>query len=179
MRGLGFLLFFAALFAFVALAIASPFMAQRGVDVRGIYGFYKLFCHELNSRSYCLFGSSVEDCTEDSSVLEGARTIEVIKNGKVGYKFPICSRDVGIYTGMLVSAFALLIAGEWRRKEVPEVWLYIAAIAPLAIDGGLQFIGLYESSNLVRLITGFLAGNASTYYLGPLFNILASKVLPE
>jgi len=31
-------------------------------------------------------------------------------------------------------------------------------IAPLVLDGSLQFAGLYESTNVLRMITGFLAG---------------------
>lgn len=179
MKGLGFLILFCAILAFLSLALAAPFMAKQGSDVEGIYNFYSYFCHQLNSRSYCVFSSSLEDCTQDSSVLEPSKTSRVEKDGKVGYKIPLCSRDIGIYAGMLISLTALLLAGEWKRREVPEVWAYLIAIAPVAIDGGLQFLGFYESSNAIRLITGFLAGNASSYYLGPLFNILFSKVFPE
>ena len=31
-------------------------------------------------------------------------------------------------------------------------------VAPLVIDGTLQDGGLYQSTNLIRLLTGFLAG---------------------
>lgn len=31
-------------------------------------------------------------------------------------------------------------------------------MVPLVLDGTLQFAGFYQSTNLARLITGFLAG---------------------
>jgi uncharacterized membrane protein len=31
-------------------------------------------------------------------------------------------------------------------------------LAPLVVDGGLQYLGLYESNNPLRVITGLAAG---------------------
>ncbi len=44
-------------------------------------------------------------------------------------------------------------------KKLPgSVFTGLLLILPMALDGSLQFIGLYESTNIMRLFTGFLGG---------------------
>jgi uncharacterized membrane protein len=46
-------------------------------------------------------------------------------------------------------------------------WLALGLLAlPILIDGGVQYAGGYESTNIIRLITGILGGVATSYFLG-------------
>jgi len=60
-------------------------------------------------------------------------------------------------------------------KELPSLWWLVVAAIPMAIDGGTQWIGLRESTNLLRFLTGSLLGFVCAYYLIPLVNILIPR----
>lgn len=68
-----------------------------------------------------------------------------------GRKFPICARCTGELAGMLLSA---AVGFFWR----PSVAMSAVLLLPLVADGFLQLKTVYESTNLRRVITGFLFG---------------------
>ncbi len=72
-----------------------------------------------------------------------------------GVPMPICARCTGIYAGLFagVLVFALFPIIEERLLRIT---LYAAAV-PMALDGITQAIGLRESTNPLRLATGFIA----------------------
>ncbi len=65
----------------------------------------------------------------------------------------LCARCTFFWAGMAVSAPLM-----YFRKLPGSLVAGLFMIAPLVIDGTLQFAGFYQSSNPVRLITGLLAG---------------------
>ena len=83
-------------------------------------------------------------------------------------QMPFCSRDLGLFAGV---ALGFGIATFYRPKVKP--WLYLIAIAPLALDGGLQAITSYESNNPLRLATGVLAGVGLALLLAEFVFVLA------
>ena len=72
------------------------------------------------------------------------------------YQFPVCARC----TGILISTFIAYITFFKRRISVSKC---VCMMMPLAIDGTLQYLGLYESNNKRRFITGLLWGFGCTY----------------
>ncbi len=74
-----------------------------------------------------------------------------------GNQMPYCARCTGIYLGL---AFGFLIGALFRVRI--GLLLYILTILPLALDGILQLITPYESTNLIRIITGNLVGTFSS-----------------
>lgn len=72
------------------------------------------------------------------------------------YQFPVCARC----TGILISTFIAYITFFKRRVSVSKC---VCMMMPLAIDGTLQYLGLYESNNKRRFITGLLWGFGCTY----------------
>lgn len=69
---------------------------------------------------------------------------------------PICARCTGIWAG--VAGGALLFAAGLTRHPRLTGRIVFLVVLPLAIDGITQAAGLRESSNLLRLATGFPAG---------------------
>jgi uncharacterized membrane protein len=65
----------------------------------------------------------------------------------------LCARCTFFWIGMTV-ALPLM----YFRKLPGSLAAGLLMVAPLVIDGSLQFAGFYHSTNLVRLITGFMAG---------------------
>ncbi len=70
-----------------------------------------------------------------------------------GVPMPICARCTAIYIGLIagVAGFLLLPLIEER---IVRVTLYVAAV-PMLVDGVTQAIGFRESTNVLRLVTGF------------------------
>lgn len=72
-----------------------------------------------------------------------------------GNQMPFCSRDLGLFLGL---AFGFGIATFFFIQLNP-MWLLVGLI-PMGLDGGLQLVTEYESTNPLRLITGIVAGTA-------------------
>jgi uncharacterized membrane protein len=80
-----------------------------------------------------------------------ARCIELF-----GTPMPICARCTAIYAGLFLGLVAFFFLPPIRERVV-RIALLIAVL-PLAIDGTTQLIGLRESTNELRIVTGILAG---------------------
>ena len=88
----------------------------------------KTGCHQMHERSFSFFG----------------------------YQFPVCARCTGLGIGQL---FGFVISFGLFKENF--TYLFISAILSilfLGIDGIGQYFEKWESTNLRRLITGFLCG---------------------
>ncbi len=82
-----------------------------------------------------------------------------IETDRVKYVFPVCARDTGFYLGMFLGVFAFLV----MPKKRISIWIYLALVAPFLLDGVLQLLlPSYESSNVIRIVTGLIAGISTT-----------------
>jgi uncharacterized membrane protein len=139
-------------------------------------------CHQLASRSQCVFVSkedgsySFGDCMPQGE-LSYSRETKFDYPGKVGYKLPVCSRDVAIYLGMLLGLLALPLLQKPDSEEMPSIWILAAACAPIALDGITQLLGIRESTNALRVMTGFIVGVVLPFYILPILNALFSAAL--
>ncbi len=94
-----------------------------------------------------------------------------------GNQMPVCARDVGIFSGLSLGLFVMMFIGpEYDFKDillklVPMdiklteskkniVLIFLGALfaLPMALDGGIQLVTSYESTNLTRVITGLIFG---------------------
>jgi len=75
----------------------------------------------------------------------------------VGYQFPICARCTAIYTGIAFGLGLEMLFGPPSRQLLPVILLFAV---PCGIDGVTQLVLKRESTNLIRLFTGFPAGVA-------------------
>jgi uncharacterized membrane protein len=70
---------------------------------------------------------------------------------------PVCARDTGGYLGLLIGYIVLL----FRRKEAtgpPNLWATLMLSTPMIIDVSTQTLGVRESINSLRLLTGLFFG---------------------
>ncbi|ENN96087.1 hypothetical protein J422_04438 [Methanocaldococcus villosus KIN24-T80] len=81
-----------------------------------------------------------------------------------GHKMAVCARCFGIYTGVLIG---MIVYPFIKINKLPKYYLIIA-LTPMAIDGITQIIGLRESFNELRFITGFIAGFTIVFYILPI-----------
>ncbi len=95
-----------------------------------------------------------------------------------GHQLPLCARCSGIYLSALAS-LSLLMVIRRRSARLPVgsmitiLAIFFGAMVIDGINSTLQTFGsnIWESTNLVRLITGSLAGTAITFFLYPVFNM--------
>lgn len=183
---------YAAYLAFAFLLSVSlfavPFMAFSDEELGGkLYDIFSPLCHQKLSRSHCIFqdeiGYYIADCTPQTGeyVANDNKLISSEQNGNKGYKFPVCSRDAGLYLLMFFGALAYPLIRRIEDRNIPPALCLMIAILPLAIDGTVQFVSdlgllpfLYESTNTIRFITGALAGFAVSFYLIPLMQNIFS-----
>jgi len=174
---------------FIAGAVITPLISFEDEKTGKLfYDAYSLTCHQKLSRSFCIFedagGLTVGDCTPQTWVFvpNDNRIIKAARDGSVGYKIAVCSRDVGLYGAMVLTALLYPFFRKWDSGDVPPAIYFVLALLPMAIDGTLQIFGsfglfgiAYESTNLVRFLTGALAGAAVSIYAIPLImNIIES-----
>lgn len=149
------------------------------------------FCHQKISRSLCLFqgpdGYFVADCIPQygTYIPDDSAQVSTVREGAVGYKFPVCARDVAIYLAMLLAGVAYPFRYRLNEKEMPDPLYLIVALIPIGLDGGLQLIsnmgialpliGMYESTNFLRIVTGLIAGAVVPFYLLPMLNRVVEK----
>jgi len=117
--------------------------------------------HSLSAGLYALFRLICHQ--------EPARSLWI-----AGHPMALCARDVGLYGGLWLGLLITL----WRRVFIPG-WLAFLCLLPMALDGGTQLLGLRESTNALRLITGALAGVVAGMYLGARIGYLRVSITPS
>ena len=83
-----------------------------------------------------------------------------------GRQFPVCARCTGLYIGMMVFPFLLFL-----QVKIDQVLAGLFLI-PMIVDGWTQYQGWRESNNVLRLVTGLIAGISVAL-------LLASKVIAD
>lgn len=76
-------------------------------------------------------------------------------------QFPLCARCTGIYTGMFLSFLYLFISNRYKGNKPPTIKHLIIMVIlwlPMMIDGASSYLGLRDTNNAIRLITGLLFG---------------------
>jgi len=124
---------------YAGLPILAPLLMSWGRTRLAsiIYFVYQFQCHQMPSRSY------------------------FIGRFQVG----VCQRDLAIYGGACLAGIAFsLVRNRVRSLPIP-VWLVL--VAPLALDGVTQLLGLRTSTWQLRTISGFLASGATVWLVYP------------
>ena len=135
-------------------------MADGHVYEGIIYAFGDLNCHQISNRSYEINGNQM----------------------------PVCSRDIGIFSGASIGFLILFWATpnfdfyETYFSVLPEkvdkrlfskvkrkhffFFVMFMSIVPTGFDGFYQLLTDYESTNFVRVVTGLLFGVPTSMAFG-------------
>jgi len=92
--------------------------------------------------------------------------------------FPLCFRCAGLYIGIFISYFHLLISGCFRRSisYLREGKIIFYFTLPLILDGLGNAFSLWSSPKYVRFLTGFIMGITITLFLLSLMKSLKSNI---
>lgn len=173
MKYLGYALYMVLVLLLLGPIFVAPFIAQGMPGLfNSLQDVYAPACHQLANRSLCYFADgSIGDCVQDSIDGIGRQRIVHTDGDVLGYKFPVCARDVAIYGAMILGGLVFPFVRKVDDKIAPPLIYFIIALVPIALDGGTQLIGIRESTNDLRLITGFIAGIVVPFYLIPILNM--------
>ena len=174
-------------FLYVGLPTLAPVLMYLGLEgsAKIIYTVYRPLCNQLPQRSWFLFGPQLAYVAPEFmerlgiDVVHNLAARTFIGNENLGYKMALCERCTAIYGAIFL--FGLLyVLGRRRVRPLPW-WGYVAGLLPMALDGGYQFLSYaityffpnfaiisYESTPLMRTITGALFGLATVWLAYPL-----------
>ena len=145
---------FALATAWLFLVLISPYLVQSEqlTDLSGRYIYMdnqgKLAgVNPLASIVYTIGDFNCHQLSERSYFLNGNQ-------------MPFCARDAGLFAGLSAGAMmSLLFVFEMRWT-----WLLIGLI-PMGLDGSVQALTGYDSTNAVRFATGIVAGCAVAIFI--------------
>ncbi|MEW6529142.1 MAG: DUF2085 domain-containing protein [Candidatus Micrarchaeota archaeon] len=180
-RYLGYALYISVvLFLFGPIFIA-PFLASASPQMfEFLHIVYSPLCHQLTARSLCYFqNGSILDCIQpginNSEINVSEKQRIVSSHGILGYKFPVCARDFAMYGAMIIGGAIFPLLRKIDSEDTPRFLYFAIALVPIALDGGAQILGLRQSTNELRLITGFIAGIVIPFYAIPMFNMFLHR----
>ena len=141
---------FVLLWGWLSLLLFSPYMIDNGStgDLSGVVGKYdnRDVIQEMNFLAKFIYYVGDLNCHQLSH-----RSYSYNDN-----QMSFCARDTGIFLGLVLG---FMYAS--RKKIVLTLPLVIAALLPIGLDGTIQLLTDYESTNPKRLITGLIAGVAT------------------
>ncbi len=97
-----------------------------------------------------------------------------------GKQLPVCARDTGLYIGSLLSMLFIVTTNRRSRNAIPLpsiAFFFVFFMLLLGIDGVTSYLGMRETTNGIRLMTGLLVGIGLPFLMYPLMidNILKPK----
>ncbi len=120
----------------VVVAFLPPFVSPETGSL--IMSGFRKVCHQLPSRSFRIGETQVA----------------------------LCHRCVGIYAAIPV---AILLFGILRRWDGlisrHPVWTIGASLIPMAVDWGVDVVGIWTNTPASRLVTGTVFGVVAGYFL--------------
>jgi uncharacterized membrane protein len=153
----------------LALVVLSPFMVRANtlLDLSGVVGGHENEYQfvNLNPLPHAIYWLGDAECHQLANR-------SYFLNGN---QMPFCARDVGIFLGLVIG----FLAATFVRWKIPPL-LVLIGLVPIAIDGGLQQVTSYESTNPLRIATGLVAGLVLALLLAHfLFVIDEDKAKPK
>jgi uncharacterized membrane protein len=90
-----------------------------------------------------------------------------------GNQMPFCTRCTAIWLGLAIG-LGMMVFFTIRLDE-KFLFIILLSLAPIGIDGVGQLLGFWESTNLLRFLTGFLAGGVCGVAIG----VIVDEVTPS
>jgi uncharacterized membrane protein len=146
---LAILVMFVFTATWLTLVVVSPFLVPSGTltDLSGRVGYRdnSAIISQLDPIPRAVYWVGDSQCHQFAN-----RSYFLNDN-----QMPFCARDFGLFIGLAVASGIAL----FYVLAINPLFLLLG-LAPIGLDGGLQLVTSYESTNALRLITGIIAGLA-------------------
>ena len=144
------LIFFSIFLIWILLQILSPALSQSNT-IDNLSGITGIKDNELMTDDFPFPINVVYSAGDYLCHQKSERSIYI--NGN---QMPFCSRCTAIWLGIVIGLGIMIFYSiELNNKFLIAVFL---GILPLGIDGVGQLIGLWESTNIIRFLTGSITG---------------------
>lgn len=114
-----------------------------------IYYAFSTTCHQLDSRSFHIFG----------------------------YKLGVCSRCTSLYIAFLLGTIVYPFFRKIDDVKLPSIWYLLIATGLLLADSSLEIFNFQDNTFLTRTVTGFILGFVLPFYLIPGFVNFVQEVV--
>jgi len=104
-----------------------------------LYRFFTPVCHQIDGRSFHLFG----------------------------FPLAVCSRCSSIYIAFLAGTLLYPFVRDLRRPAMPSRTLLFVAVLPMVLDAGAAFLGICDATFLSRTLTGAFFGLLMPFFIVP------------
>lgn len=144
------ILFFIPIFIWLILQFLAPILLPQG-SITDLSGATVLI---ENNKTFDQLGfpwNNIYQCGDVLCHQKADRSFFINDN-----QMPFCARCTAIWIGLIIGMGFMV----FYKIKLDEKFLIIILIGviPIGIDGGGQLFNLWESSNIIRLITGMLIG---------------------
>jgi uncharacterized membrane protein len=134
---LTFLITTIAYFLWLGGIMLAPYLRSRSSPWSGLaYALYSPVCHQVEGRSLRCFGQPLA----------------------------VCARCTGVYLGFLIGLGLYPFLRGWRRLALPGSRVFFIFSGPIVVDAAANFLGLWQTSNALRLASGILWGPILPFY---------------
>ena len=107
----------------------APYLKSHSSLFSGfLYAVFSPTCHQIPSRCFYAFG----------------------------YPVAVCARCLGIYAGFLLGTFIFPLVKGFSKPTMPKAKILIFLSIPIFIDATGNLVGLWISSDWMRLLTGII-----------------------
>jgi uncharacterized membrane protein len=143
-------IFFLPFFVWILLQFLAPF-ALPYASVNDLSGLTAISDNEKLIENMPLPWNIVYSCGDRLCHQKAERSFFLNEN-----QMPFCSRCTAIWLGLAIG-LGFMVFYKLKLNE-KFIYLIIIGLVPIGIDGVGQLFGFWESTNVIRLVTGSLAG---------------------
>lgn len=138
-----YLIFLAVTLLWTCSLILIPYLGTLGGNWADIslfgYSFFSSTCHQIEERSFFLFGNPL----------------------------PVCSRCSTIYFAFLLSVVLYPFLRGIENKKLPSIWILLIVSLFVFLDAVLDISGIIKNTFISRSVSGALIGFLLPFYLIP------------
>ncbi len=159
-------IFFSFFFGWVLLQFISPSVLSPGSidNLSGLTGVYdnKEIVNKISFPYNVVYYIGDIFCHQKSD-----RSLYINEN-----QMPFCSRCTAIWLGIAIGLGFMIFYSIYLDNKF--LFVIIICILPIGIDGLGQLFGFWESTNIIRILTGLITGLISGLAIGVIIDELIS-----
>ncbi len=137
----GYLLILFLSVTYDLLFTLPPILLHFGIRADLIYRFFQPVCHQMDSRSFHIFG----------------------------YKLAVCSRCASIYYGFTLGIILYPLFEPLSNVEIPGLRFFLIPLFALVVDFSLNCLSPMQNTFVSRAITGAVFGISAAFFLVPVW----------